>query len=191
VTSKEEIIEVDLQPYLAEAQQRAITTGALKLSMRGIQANQVGALGELVGMDHLRNCGIEFQEIFSTAYDIRFLHNGLMKTLEFKTKERTVSPEDFYDCTVPKYNHSHQRPDYYLFISLLAANKSDDISRFKKAYILGSIDRERFDQSAKLWTPRQTDSSNGWVPTIECLNVPVSQLDKPKEGKTNASIFAK
>lgn len=155
--------------------------------MRGSQANQVGALGELIGMDYLRGLGFEVEEIFSTSYDVRVKVDANWKTLEFKTKERTVVPLPSYDCTVPAYNHDHQRPDYFLFISLLSSGKSDQIERFSKGYILGSIGLERFEQIAKAWDPTQTDTSNGWVPTIKCFNVQIAELDPPKKGKENAT----
>lgn len=188
MTLKQEIIEIGVQEFLYPAKMRAEQMGALKLSMRGIEANQVGALGELLGMQHLRNVGVEYREVFSTTHDVEFIHNGQVKTLEFKTKERTVTPEEHYDCTVPKYNHSHQRPDYYLFISLLSTGKSGDIRRFTNGFILGSITRKVFDQVAKPWTPKQVDATNNWSPTIECYNVPIIQLSPPTERVHNATI---
>lgn len=188
MTTKEQIIEMEVSGFLSPAKSRAEQMGALKLSMRGMEANQVGALGELVGMQHLRNAGVDFREVFSTTHDIEFIHNGQVRTLEFKTKERTVTPEIHYDCTVPKYNHSYQRPDYYLFISLQSTGKSNDINRFTKAFILGSITREVFDEVAKPWTPKQVDTTNNWSPTIDCLNVSISQLAPPTERVTNATI---
>jgi hypothetical protein len=188
MTLKQEIIEISVQEFINPAKMRAEQMGALKLSMRGMEANQVGALGELVGMQHLRNLGIEFREVFSTTHDVEFIHNGQVKTLEFKTKERTVTPEEYFDCTVPKYNHTHQRPDYYMFISLLSTGKSSDIRRFRNAFILGSMTRERFDQVAKPWTPKQVDSTNNWSPTIDCYNVPIIQLAPPTERVNHATI---
>ena len=181
------MIEVDARPFLEAAQQRAEQVGQLSRSMRGLQANQVGALGELLGMDYLRGLGFELEEVFSTGYDVRVKVEGEWKTLEFKTKERTVVPIPSYDCTVPAYNHEHQRPDYFLFISLLSSGKSDQINRFSKGFILGSIGLERFEQIAKAWNPSQTDTSNGWVPTINCYNVQIGELDPPKERKQNAA----
>lgn len=181
------MIEVDLKPYLNAAEARAEQVGTLDRSMRGLSANQVGSLGELIGVDYLRGCGVEVEEVYSTSYDARVKIDGEWKTLEFKTKERTVVPLPHYDCTVPAYNHDHQRPDFYLFISLLSSNKSDQISRFQTGYILGSISLERFDRVATAWNPTQTDESNGWTPTIKCFNVPISNLEPPKKGNGYAA----
>jgi hypothetical protein len=181
------MIEVDLRPYLNAAQARAEQVGELNRSMRGLSGNQVGALGELIGVDYLRSCGLQVEEVYSTSFDARVEIDGEWKTLEFKTKERTVVPEPHYDCTVPAYNHSHQRPDFFLFISLLSSGKSDQITRFQTGYILGSMSLEKFDKLATAWNPNQTDESNGWTPTIECYNVPISHLEPPKKGKSYAA----
>lgn len=176
MTSTAEIVAVDVADLLSAAQARAELQGELNQSMRGMQANQVGALGELVGMQYLANRGVEYEEVFSTAYDLRFTSHGETKTLEFKTKERTVAPLSSYDVTVPAYNHKHQRPDYYFFVSLESSGKSDDIRRFRRAYILGVIGLQDFEAKAQRWTPDQVDASNNWKPTIECLNVKVRDL---------------
>ena len=181
------MIEIDVAPYLSAAQTRSEMLGELNRSMRGTQANQVGALGELIGMDYLRSCGVEIEEVFSTSYDVRVKIDGDWKTLEFKTKERTVVPQPFYDCTVPAYNHDHQRPDYFLFLSLLSSGKSDQISRFTSGFILGSITLDKFTELAKPWSPDQTDDSNGWTPTIKCYNVPISYLAPPLEREIYAA----
>jgi hypothetical protein len=181
------MIEVSVERYLEAAQARSELLGELNRSMRGTQANQVGALGELIGMDYLLSCGVEIEEVFSTSYDVRVKIDGVWKTLEFKTKERTVVPQPFYDCTVPAYNHDHQRPDFFLFISLVSSGKSDQISRFSRAFILGSITLERFDELATPWSPNQTDQSNGWTPTIECYNVPIGHLAPPLEREIYAA----
>lgn len=176
MTTDAQLVAVDVADLLSAAQTRAELKGELKLSMRGMQANQVGALGELVGMRYLANRGVDYTGIFSTAYDLKFQSRGETKTLEFKTKERTVAPLSSYDVTVPAYNHDHQRPDYYFFISLLSSGKSDDMERFTAAYILGVIGLKDFEAKATRWTPDQVDPTNNWRPTIECLNVKVSDL---------------
>lgn len=147
------------------------------MSIRGHQANQVGALGELIGMEHLRKCGVQYEEKFVQEYDVIF---NKIYTLEFKTKERTVVPQAHYDCSAPYYNHEIQRPDYYMFMSLVSSDaRSMDMKRFTRAFILGSIDRKSFDEKSTLWTKDHTDASNGWKPTKDVYNVLVSDLQPP------------
>lgn len=176
MTNATEIKTVEVQHLLDKAQHRAEAVGKLAGSMRGMQANQVGALGELVGLEYLIDRGVQVDEVFSTYYDVAFTKDGRRMTMEFKTKERTVAPLPSYDVTVPAYNHDHQRPDYYFFISLESSGKSDDITRFKRAHLLGIISRDEFDRIATHWKPGQVDESNNWNPTIECYNVQVADL---------------
>ena len=174
MTTTEQILTVPVDDLLEEADLRAKFQGELKDSMRGMQANQVGALGELVGMRYLSGRGIKYEEVFCTEYDLRLTDSNT--TLEFKTKERTVAPLDSYECTVPVYNHDHQRPDYYFFVSLQSSGKSDDIRRFTAAHILGMISFANFEKKAQRWNPSDTDLSNNWKPSIECLNVKITDL---------------
>jgi hypothetical protein len=176
MTTTGQILTVGVSDLLDEAQRRAEDVGTLKDSMRGMQANQVGALGELVGMRYLQDRGVSYDEVFSTEYDLRLRGHYTDKTLEFKTKERTVSPLESYECTVPVYNHAHQRPDFYFFISLESSGKSNDIRRFTAAHILGMISFANFEKKAKRWNPGDTDTTNNWQPSIECLNVKVLDL---------------
>ena len=98
------------------------------------------------------------------------------RTVDVKTKERTVAPELHYDCTVPDYNREFQQPEVYLFVSLLT-DRSEGCSRFVRGWVLGSIAAVKFDRIAERWTPQQTDLTNGWRPTIACRNVKVSALN--------------
>ena len=54
-------------------------------------------------------------ELEKTTHDY-LVGNGL--TIDVKAKDRTVTPKFDYDNSVPLYNQTHQRPDYFLFISL-------------------------------------------------------------------------
>lgn len=176
MTFEHELIEYPVTDFLDEADHRANKIGTLDRSMRGLQGAQVGALGEVVGMRYLRDRGVTFTEVFSTTHDV-ITKSG--NTLEFKTKERTVRPSASYECTAPAYNKDHQQPNMYLFISLLAEGKSDAMSRFSRAYILGTIRHDEFEAKAKLWRQGELDPSNGWVAKIDCWNVPISALTAP------------
>jgi hypothetical protein len=176
MTSQSEILEVSVEHLLEEAQIKALKMGTLNRSMRGMQASQVGALGELVGVEYFSSKQVPYEEIFSTSYDLRLRGST---TLEFKTKERTVPPLESYECTAPDYNKAHQKPDQYFFISLLSSGKSDNIQRFTKAYILGTISSKDFNEKAIFLKKGQVDPSNGWQVSIDCWNIPIYSLDAP------------
>lgn len=144
-------------------------------SFRGPQAYQVGRVGELVVMDWLESRGVMFEEILSTAFDL--MVEG--ERWEVKTKERTVEPQPHYDCTVPAYNHEHQQPEVFCFVSIRSTGKSDDPYRFVDSHILGTIRGEELNSRARYLTPDSPPDHNGWVPTIPCYNIRVNELDAP------------
>lgn len=180
MTAYHELLEVPVAHLLDEADRRARETGDFNShTMRGLGGRQVGFLGELIAMEHLSSLGIPFDSDFTLRHDLSTKIAGEKKLVEVKTKERTVVPQVHYECSVPKYVKDYQAVDYYIFISLLSTGKSEDISRFTKGYILGTISRKKFEAEAQLWTTNNTDSSNNWNPTIDVWNVPISALKPP------------
>ena len=169
------MIEVPLAGLHDAAQVRADATPELARSMRGSAGNEVGAMGELVAMRYLDAQGAMYLDEGRVNHDLRTAHG----TIDVKTKERTVEPRPHYECTVPDYVGDAQKPDWYLFVSLMS-DGSKGCSRFKRAWVLGTIRREQFYRTATEWVPGVTDVSNGWKPTIRCWNVPVSSLRSPR-----------
>jgi len=145
-------------------------------SMRGKQANLVGAYGEIMVFDHLTKIGLSPKFVHKTTHDIEL---GKYK-IDVKTKERTVAPQPHYDCTVPAYNHSHQRPDFFIFVSMLS-DKTKSQYRFNKGWILGKISYNDLEKSKKMWKAGEVDEDNGWRATIDCYNVPANSLQPVKD----------
>ena len=155
---------------------RAAATPVLRRTMRGQPANEVGALGELIAIDYLTRIGVDVEDAPTTTYDLITPFG----TIDVKTKERRVAPRHDYSCTVADYSLDHQRPAWYLFVSLESTGGTG-IGRFTCGWVLGTIDRVRFEVIAQEWTPDDRDGTNGWVPTITCHNVLVSDLRPPRE----------
>ena len=151
-------------------------------SHRQGMANQVGFLGEIVAEKWFSKHCIPFQHEDVTKHDY-IICNKI--TLDVKTKDRTVAPKINYDNSVPLYNHNHQRPDYYLFISLLRDKSFDqtDIRRFTHAYIVGAIDIATLDDKAKKWEAGDIDPDNGTKFWTACLNVNMADLTPLSEVK--------
>jgi hypothetical protein len=169
------------ETLLAIAQQRLNITPIFDGSHRGTDANQVGVLGELIVEQWLAENTIYFKdERELTTHDYSLI-NG--KKFDVKTKDRTVKPQTHYDCSVPMYNHSHQRPDYYIFVSLQRdkSNKTSDLSRFHTAHIVGGINFLQLEKRGTLWKAGETDTANGTTFWTDCINVSVQQLVKPFE----------
>ena len=158
------------------ASERVEKSKIFKNSHRKKEANQVGYLGEVVFEAFLKYNQINFiDDRKKTTHDYT-ISDSL--TLELKTKDRTVKPEKHFDNSVPLYNHGHQRPHYYYFISLLRdrADKSKHITRFTHAFILGAIDIVTLEKDGKHWKKGQIDASNNTQFWTDCINVSMEQL---------------
>ncbi|UTW54618.1 hypothetical protein [Kordiimonas sp. SCSIO 12610] len=163
------------------AARRANNMPEWRLSMRGHEANVVGILGEVIAENWLtKNNIVIYDERNLTTHDYKL--GDRKNTFEIKTKDRTVPMQMSYECTVPDYNHSHQDPDFYLFISLErdASNPQNDITRFHTAYIVGAISRKKFNEKKRSWKIGDEDRSNRWKPSMDCWNVYAKDLGPPK-----------
>jgi hypothetical protein len=167
--------EIPLEGLHRAAQERADKVPELHRSMRGAEGNEVGAMGELVAMRYFDRIGVMYLDEGMVNHDLWTAHG----TIDVKTKERTVVPQLHYDCTVPDYNAEVQKPDWYLFVSLMS-DKSRGVQRFKRGWVLGSIAYEDFYACATVWESGKVDGSNGWAATIDCKNVRVVDLRPPK-----------
>ncbi|QOL50240.1 hypothetical protein [Massilia litorea] len=164
-----------------EADARAIRNPVYANSRRGRAANQLGCLGEVAAEHWMCRNDILFKnETYLTTHDYR-LPCGI--TIDVKTKDRTVPPRPAYDCSVPEYNHQHQLPDYYLFVSLQrdkTFGKSLDIRRYKYAHVLGAITLANLESNGKVWRAGEVDPANGTRFWTSCINVRINQLEPLK-----------
>lgn len=157
------------------AEERASAMPVYPGSHRGKAANQVGALGEVIFEDFLERQGIAFVPRYQTTEDLEVLGD----TIDVKTKDRTVRIEPHYDCSVPLYNHEHQRPSRYVFVSLLR-NRSDvrsTLNRFTKGFLVGWCTLERLESIGKQWNASETDPANGTTFWTACMNIAVQELN--------------
>ena len=141
-------------------------------SHRKQAANEVGVIGEVVVENYLRSNNVNIIHDDLTTHDYRLRNN---KTIDIKTKDRTVIPMDYYECSVPLYNHSHQRPNFYIFVSLLRNKNKTGLERFIKAYIVGAATFADVEEKSTKWKAGQTDPSNGTTFWTDCLNLRIDQ----------------
>lgn len=155
---------------------RANSLPVFERSHRKLQANVVGCIGEIVFEHFLKWNQVPFEDHReSTQRD--YMISGKI-SLEVKTKDRTVKPAAKFDNSVPLYNHEHQRPDYYYFVSLLRSRDGDerDIRRFTAAFLLGGVDLITLDREGTRWAAGQIDPSNGTRFWTACINVGMKKL---------------
>lgn len=143
-------------------------------SHRGVAGNEVGCLGEVIVEALLTAFEIDFKFTGATSHDLQV--GG--EFWEVKTKDRTVIPKPFYDCSVPLYNSDHQKVDEYVFVSLYRdGGASMGVRRFPIAYVVGIVNRERVFREGRVWRAGETDPSNGTQFWTDCVNLPISRLD--------------
>lgn len=155
------------------ADARASSMPVLAGSHRRAAANQVGALGEVLVENFLTSHELPFEARYSTDCDL--LVAG--RSVEIKTKDRTVAPEAHFDCSVPLYNHEHQAVDVYIFVSLKRdrRNTSTSINRYTDAYLLGWASRG-WMMGGRHWPRDSVDPENGTKFWTDCINRPISDL---------------
>ncbi len=167
-------LEIPVAPLLGIAAERAAEWPEYRRSMRKRAANEVGALGEVVALAYLASLSATVTEAGEIGHDL--IVNG--KTVDVKTKERTVAPLPHYECSVPEYLDGVQTPDVYLFVSLLSNGKVG-MDRFERAWVLGTLPHTQFHAQATHWTTDMVDRRNNWRATIPVRNVPISALHGP------------
>lgn len=163
-----------------KAEDRARKQKIYKKSHREDEANGVGCLGEVVAEYWMSlHCIDYIVDLQCTTHDYRV--NG--KTIDVKTKDRTVKPRREFDNSAPCYNHEHQRPDYFLFISLERDKhrKDKDLRRFHTANIVGGISYSELNKIGLRFLEGEKDWRNGTKFWTDCLNVEMWQLIPVKE----------
>jgi hypothetical protein len=155
---------------------RAKSLPVFEGSHRKLQANIVGCIGEIVFEQFLKRNHVLFEDHRESTQRDYMISAKI--SLEVKTKDRTVKPAAKFDNSVPAYNHEHQRPDYYYFVSLLRARDADesDVRRFTAAFLLGGIDLLTLDREGTRWAAGQIDPSNGTKFWTACINVGMEKL---------------
>lgn len=167
-----------------EAERRAALLPIHPNSHRGEKANLIGCLGEVLVENWMLTREITFEsELNNTKHDYRI--NGCL-TLEIKTKDRTCRPRIEFDNSAPMYNHMHQRPDYFLFVSLQRDKRDTSmpfVRRFKTAFIVGGISYNELDRVGIPFLKDEEDWRNGTKFWTDCLNVEMWQLVPVSEMK--------
>ena len=107
--------------------------------------------------------------------DLRLLNN---ETIDVKTKERSTVPRLNFDCSVALYNHEHQRPNYYFFVSLRRNNKANrqDLRRFTHAYLVGAINQKQLHSYGRVIPANTIDHDNGMKNWTSMINISLDKL---------------
>jgi hypothetical protein len=170
------IIEIQLdESIFQQAEFRLALMPVYKASHRKNGANQTGVIGEIIAERWLSANGIFYSADKTTQYDLRLLNN---ETIDVKTKERSTVPRLNFDCSVALYNHEHQRPNYYLFVSLRRNNTANrqDLRRFTHAYLVGATNQRQLHSYGRIIPANTVDNDNGMKNWTSMINISLDKL---------------
>ena len=161
------MIEVQLtDDMLLAARAKATEMGRLNNSILRGGGSVAGFLGEQIALKVL---GGEWRNSYD--YDI-VLEDG--RRAEVKTKQTSATPKPFYDCSISNFN-TRQDCDIYVFTRVM--------NDFSKGWFLGMLTKEEYFNKATFLKKGDIDPSNNYTVKADCYNVPISELDNPKDGK--------
>jgi hypothetical protein len=154
------IIEVDITPAMvAEAERLAAELPVLNHSIREGEGTVYGFLGEVVFRK-----GVGGRQANTYDYDI-VMKSGV--TVDVKTKMVRSMPRPHYECSVTA-GHTGQDCDVYAFVRVL-----EDMTC---GWYCGVIAKAAFFEQARLVRAGEQDGDNGWIATVDCYNLPISDL---------------
>ena len=144
---------------IRRARARAEQLPLLNNSIRRGEGSLVAYIGEEVAKNVLNG------EIKDT-YDYDIVYQGTK--VDVKTKERTVAPKPYYECSVADFN-TKQNCDEYAFVSVL--------NTLKEAWYLGKISKPNFYEKAAFHRKGEIDPANNFTFKADCYNIPISLLN--------------
>ena len=157
------MIDINITPeMLAEATEMANSMGELNNSIRKGTGNLAGFLGEICFL----KCFPYATRDNSYDHDIKVVD----KLFEIKTKDRTVVPKPYFECSIANYN-TKQKADYYAFVSLLRVGQL-----YTNGYILGFIKKDEYFKKARFLKKGDIDPSNKWTVNADCYNLEIGAL---------------
>jgi hypothetical protein len=173
-------IRITITPeHHQQAQTLSDTRPIYRQSHRGKEANDVGSLGEIIAIQWLAQNQITTNHDDVTTHDLSLPNH---QTIEIKTKDRTVAPQPHYECSIPLYNHDHQQPHYYLFVSIQRNKQTTltGINRYHTAHILGAASQKQVNENAITRDTGWTDKRNDTTFWTACRNLTIKQLVNPQ-----------
>ena len=119
-----------------------------------------GFIGEQIFMNVL---GGEWKN----TYDYDVILSG--KRIDVKTKQTTVKPKSYYDCSVASYN-TKQDCDAYAFVRV-----KKDLS---VGWLLGIKPKDKYFKESTFMRKGEVDPSNNFTVRADCYNLRIDKLDE-------------
>jgi len=143
---------------LLKAREKASEMGQLHNSILRGQGNMSGFIGEQVALSVLGGSWVNTYDYDITVGEYR---------VDVKTKQTTVEPRPFYECSVADFN-TKQNCDAYAFVRVL--------KDYSVAWFLGVLTKQEYFDKAVFLKKGQVDPSNNFTVRADCYNVRIDQL---------------
>ena len=154
------IIEIKItDEMISLAKNKAEEMGKLNHSILNGCGNLAGFIGEQIAINVL---GGDWCNTYN--YDIIVSE----KRIDVKTKQTTVKPKPFYECSIASYN-TKQDCDAYAFVRV-----KKDLS---VGWFLGIKTKEKYFNEAIFMKKGDIDPSNNFMVRADCYNLPISKLE--------------
>ncbi len=156
------MIEVTVtQKMLIDARKKAEEMGRIRKSILKEGGNLAGFVGEFIAQKVL---GGNISNTFD--WDL-VLEDGTK--VDVKSKQTSVIPKDYYDCSVSGFSRK-QDCDMYAFVRV----KND----LTVGWFLGVKASKDYFEQARFLKKGDKDGDNGFTVRGDCYNMKISELDK-------------
>ena len=154
------MVEVDItEEMVCLAKDKVKEMGNLNNSILKGSGSLAGFIGEQIFMNVL---GGEWKNTYD--YDVIISE----KRIDVKTKQTTVKPKPYYDCSVASYN-TKQKCDTYAFVRV-----KKDLS---VGWLLGVKNKDNYFKESTFMKKGDIDPSNNFVVRADCYNLSIDKLD--------------
>ena len=132
--------------------------------------DRIGTLGEIAVLLHIRG-DIEkhlARKVRMSGPDGNYdlMINGVK--YDVKTKARSVSPREDFECSVTEEQFNYRGAEGYIFVSIL--------KDYTIGYILGVISKQDFENRATFHRDGEEDPDNGFIFPCNAYNIKISEL---------------
>lgn len=166
------MIEITItEDIVRQARERAVRMGELRNSIRHGEGNLVGFIGEIIVNEYIGG------ELVDT-YDYDLTMGGIK--FDVKTKETTVKPKPYYECSIADFN-PNQNCDHYIFARV---HKNLD-----RCWILGFKSKGAYFAESRFLKKGDVDGDNGFVVKADCHNLEISRLEPMEQFSVTFQAF--
>ena len=158
------MIEIKITDDQRKRAEELYEFNVLKGSVTEGEGNKVGALGEIIVLDHYID---KAEYVGDYNYDLIIKD----KKVDVKTKKQTVPPRPEHKANIFAYNTT-QKCDFYCFVAIH--------SSLKTGWILGWKAKEKFFEEATFRRKGEVDetgSNKGWTFKHDCYVMTNADLD--------------